>query len=67
MLDNHPKLKSFLHYLLVHPYTSRPRWWARTFIIPFVIKRGQRIYNQTKSKIRYYSFKKNNLRKKKRY
>ena len=40
MLDNHPKLKSFLHYLLVHPYTSRPRWWARTFIIPFVIKRG---------------------------
>ena len=55
MLDNHPKLKSFLHYLLVHPYTSRPRWWARTFI------------NQTKSKIRYYSFKKNNLRKKKRY
>ena len=39
MLDNHPKLKSFLHYLLVHPYTSRPRWWARTFIIPFVIKR----------------------------
>lgn len=41
MLDNRPKLKSFLHYLLVHPYTSRPRWWARTFIIPFVIKRGK--------------------------
>ena len=41
MLDNHPKLKSFLHYLLAHPYTSRPRWWARTFIIPFVIKRGK--------------------------
>ena len=41
MLDNHPKLKSFFHYLLVHPYTSRPRWWARTFIIPFVIKRGK--------------------------
>lgn len=41
MLDNHPKLKSFLHYLLVHPYTSRPRWWARTFIIPFVIKEAK--------------------------
>ena len=41
MLDNHPKLKSFLHYLLVHPYTSRPGWWARTFSIPFVIKRGK--------------------------
>lgn len=41
MLDNHPKLKKALHYLLVHPYTSRPRWWARTFLIPFVIKRGK--------------------------
>lgn len=41
MLDNYPKLKSFLHYLLVHPYISRPRWWTRTFIIPFVIKRGK--------------------------
>lgn len=41
MLDNHLKLKKFLHYLLIHPYTSRPRWWARVFIIPFVIKRGK--------------------------
>ena len=41
MLDNHPKLKAFLHYLLIHPYTSRPRWWARTFIIPFAIKRDK--------------------------
>ncbi|RGX79341.1 acyltransferase [Bacteroides stercorirosoris] len=41
MLDKYPKLKGILHYLLVHPYTSRPRWWARTFLIPFVIKRGK--------------------------
>lgn len=41
MLSNHPSLKSFLHYLLIHPYTSRPRLWARIFLIPFVIKRSK--------------------------
>jgi len=41
MLDDKPKLKHFLHYLLIHPYTSRPRYWARIFLIPFVIKRGK--------------------------
>ena len=41
MLESHPRLKKFLHYLLIHPYTARPRWWARTFVIPLVIKRGK--------------------------
>ena len=41
MLNNHPQLKKNLHYLLIHPYTSRPRLWARIFLIPFVIKKGK--------------------------
>jgi len=41
MLDNRPKLKKFLHYLLVHPYTSRPRLFTRLFVYPFTIKRGK--------------------------
>ena len=41
MLDNNPKLKHFLHYLLIHPYTSRPRLWTRLFVYPFIIKRGK--------------------------
>ncbi len=41
MLDNRPKLKKFLLYLLMHPYTARPRWWTRTFVIPFVIEKGK--------------------------
>lgn len=41
MLDNRPKLKKFLHYLLVHQYTSRPRLWTRIFVYPFIIKRGK--------------------------
>lgn len=41
MLDNHPKLKHFLHYLLIHPYSARTRLWARIFVTPFTIKRGR--------------------------
>ena len=41
MLDNYPKTKRIIHFLLVHPYTSRPRLWARLFLIPFVIKRSK--------------------------
>lgn len=26
---------------MIHPYTSRPRLWARIFLIPFVIKKGK--------------------------
>ncbi|MDF9831734.1 acyltransferase [Parabacteroides sp. PF5-6] len=41
MLENHPKFKLFLHRLIIHPYASRPRLWARIFVIPFGIKRGK--------------------------
>lgn len=41
MLDDKPKLKKLLHYLMVHPYATRPRWWFRTFGYPFFIKRGK--------------------------
>lgn len=41
MLDNHPKFKFFLHYLLIHPYTARTRLWARIFVTPFIIKKGK--------------------------
>ncbi|MEG0499792.1 MAG: DapH/DapD/GlmU-related protein, partial [Rikenellaceae bacterium] len=40
MLNNYPRLKKFLHYLLIHPYSARPRVWARIFVTPFIIKRG---------------------------
>lgn len=41
MLDNRPKLKKILHYLMVHPYATRPRLWVRLFVYPFIIKRGK--------------------------
>jgi len=41
MLDGNPKLKKILHYLMVHPYATRPRLWVRLFVYPFIIKRGK--------------------------
>lgn len=41
MLDSYPKLKNFIHYLLIHPYSARPRLWTRIFVYPFIIKKGK--------------------------
>jgi acetyltransferase-like isoleucine patch superfamily enzyme len=41
MLDSHPKLKKIIHYLMIHPYATRPRLWTRLFVYPFIIKRGK--------------------------
>lgn len=41
MLKKNSRLKKFLHYLMVHSYATRPRWWFRTFAYPFFIKRGK--------------------------
>lgn len=38
-LNKKPKLKSKIHYCLVHPYRSRPRWWVRNLLMPFLIKK----------------------------
>lgn len=29
MLDSHPRLKHFLHWCIINPTLSRPRWWVR--------------------------------------
>ncbi|MCF8373542.1 MAG: acyltransferase [Bacteroidales bacterium] len=39
MFADKPKLKKLLHYLMVHPYATRPRWWFRVFGYPFIIKK----------------------------
>jgi len=41
MLDSHPKLKKVIHYLMIHPYATRPRLWTRILVYPFIIKRGK--------------------------
>lgn len=41
IITKNPKIKQFLLYLWVHPYSARTRWWARCFVYPFIIKRGK--------------------------
>ena len=52
MLESHPRLKKFLHYLLIHPYTARPRWWARTF----GYQKGERLHYPQKGPVGHHSF-----------
>jgi acetyltransferase-like isoleucine patch superfamily enzyme len=54
MLDNHPKLKNFLHFLVVHPYATRPRRWFRWFVYPFIIKRGKGSIIRRKARLDIY-------------
>ena len=51
MLDNQPKLKRLIHWLLIHPYTSRPRLWTRVLVYPFIIKRGKGSIIRRKARI----------------
>ncbi len=51
MLEKRPKLKKFLHYLMVHPYATRPRLWVRVFIYPFLIKRGKGSIIKSKARL----------------
>ncbi len=48
---SNPTIKKFIHYLIVHPYATRPRWWFRTFVYPFIIKRGKGSIIKRKARI----------------
>lgn len=48
-IKSNKALKKIGLWMLMPPNDPRPRWWIRTFVNPFLIKRGRR------SKIRYYA------------
>ena len=58
MLENSPKLKKFIHFLMVHPYATRPRLWVRIFIYPFIIKRGKGSIIRRKARLDLFPTKK---------
>jgi acetyltransferase-like isoleucine patch superfamily enzyme len=58
MLESKPKLKKILHYLMVHPYATRPRFWVRLFIYPFIIKRGKGSIIRRKARLDLFPTKK---------
>ncbi|WDF53674.1 acyltransferase [Mucilaginibacter sp. KACC 22063] len=48
-IKNNPKLKAFVHWLLIPSGEARPRLWVKWFVNPFLHKRGKG------SKVRYRS------------
>jgi acetyltransferase-like isoleucine patch superfamily enzyme len=58
MLENNPKIKRLLHYLMVHPYATRPRRWFRIFIYPFIIKKGKGSIIKRKARLDIFPTKK---------
>jgi len=43
-LKQNPKIKQKVYYCLVQQYRSRPRWWVRNLIMPFLIKKRKGAY-----------------------
>ena len=43
-LNGNPKVKKFVHFCLVTSNRSRPRWWVRFFLMPFLIKKEKGSY-----------------------
>jgi acetyltransferase-like isoleucine patch superfamily enzyme len=41
-IQSNPRTKAFAHRLLIPKGQARPRWWVRTFLNPFLHKKGRR-------------------------
>ncbi|EKD30765.1 MAG: hypothetical protein ACD_77C00477G0033 [uncultured bacterium] len=57
-LKQNPGIKAKVHFCLVHPYRSRPRWWVRNFLMPFIIKKGKGAYISSSVRRDLYPFNK---------
>src|SRR5215217_7082053 len=40
-IKSNPKLKSFVHWMLIAPGEARPRLWVKWFVNPFIHQRGK--------------------------
>lgn len=40
-IKSDPRLKKFVHYLMIPKNQARPRWWVKNFMNPFFHKKGK--------------------------
>ncbi|MBX9852179.1 MAG: acyltransferase, partial [Cytophagaceae bacterium] len=40
-IKSDPRLKAFVHYLLIPKNQARPRWWVKNLLNPFIHNRGK--------------------------
>ena len=60
-IKSNPKLKSFVHWMLIPTGEARPRLWVKWFVNPFVHKRGKGSSVKSKTRLDVLPFNKFNL------
>ena len=56
-IKSNPKLKKFVHWLLIPRGQSKPRLWVRLFVNPFIHKRGKNTVIRYNTRMDLFPFK----------
>lgn len=57
-IQANPRFKDFLYYLMVPRGEARPRWWIRTFVNPFIHKKGKGVIIRRRTRLDLLPFRK---------
>lgn len=57
-IKSDPRLKQFVHFLLIPRNQARPRWWVKTFMNPFFHKKGKNALVRPRTRMDVLPFKK---------
>jgi acetyltransferase-like isoleucine patch superfamily enzyme len=58
VVKSNPRLKNFVHWLIVQPRRAAPRLWVKWFVNPFMHKRGKRSIVKFYSRLDIFPFNK---------
>lgn len=57
-IQSNPRFKALVFYLMVPKGQARPRWWIRTFVNPFIHKRGKGVIIRRRTRLDLMPFRK---------
>lgn len=57
-IKSDPRLKQFIHYLLIPKNQARPRWWVKNFMNPFFHHKGKNALVRNRTRMDVLPFKK---------
>ena len=60
-IKSNPKLKAFVHWMLIPTGEARPRFWVKMFVNPFIHKRGKGASVKSRTRLDVLPFNKFNL------
>ncbi len=56
-VKSNPKLKKFVHWMIIPHGQARPRLWVRLFVNPFIHKKGKNVTIRFRSRMDVFPFK----------